>query len=148
MQYSILLFRSSNPGTAVCVRLYLVAVVKAGVFCVVKIVVYVFGLDLLRAQPSTYWLIFAAAFTIVVASVIALREDNLKRRLAYSTVSQLSYVVLATAILAPLSIVGACLHIIAHAFGKITLFFAAGSIYTASHKTEVSELAGIGRQMP
>ncbi|MDH3694589.1 MAG: proton-conducting transporter membrane subunit, partial [Gammaproteobacteria bacterium] len=70
------------------------------------------------------------------------------RRLAYSTVSQLSYVVLAAAILAPLSIVGACLHIIAHAFGKITLFFAAGSIYTASHKTQVSELAGIGRQMP
>jgi len=134
--------------TPVSALLHAVAVVKAGVFCVVKIVVYVFGLDLLRAQPSTHWLIFAAAFTIIVASVIALREDNLKRRLAYSTVSQLSYVVLAAAILAPLSIVGACLHIVAHAFGKITLFFAAGSIYTASHKTEVSELAGIGRQMP
>ena len=134
--------------TPVSALLHAVAVVKAGVFCVVKIVVYVFGLDLLRAQPTTHWLIFAAAFTIIVASVIALREDNLKRRLAYSTVSQLSYVVLAAAILAPLSIVGACLHIIAHAFGKITLFFAAGSIYTASHKTQVSELAGIGRQMP
>ncbi len=134
--------------TPVSALLHAVAVVKAGVFCVVKVVVYVFGLELLQSQPSTHWLIFAAAITIIIASIIALREDNLKRRLAYSTVSQLSYVVLATAILAPLSIVGACLHIVAHAFGKITLFFAAGSIYTASHKTEVSELAGIGRQMP
>jgi multicomponent Na+:H+ antiporter subunit D len=80
--------------------------------------------------------------------MIALNQDNLKRRLAYSTVSQLSYVVLAAAILTPISLVGAALHIAAHAFGKITLFFAAGSIYTASHKTEVSELDGIGRRMP
>jgi multicomponent Na+:H+ antiporter subunit D len=89
-----------------------------------------------------------AGFTIVAASVVALHADNLKRRLAYSTVSQLSYIVLATAILAPLSVIGAVLHIAAHAFGKITLFFAAGSIYTASHKTEVSQLDGIGRRMP
>ena len=79
---------------------------------------------------------------------MALRSDNLKRRLAYSTVSQLSYVVLAAALLAPLSIVGAALHIAAHAVGKITLFFAAGAIYTAAHKTQVSELDGIGRRMP
>jgi multicomponent Na+:H+ antiporter subunit D len=80
--------------------------------------------------------------------VVALRADNLKRRLAYSTVSQLSYVVLAAALLAPLSVVGAALHIAAHAVGKITLFFAAGAIYTAAHKTEVSQLDGIGRRMP
>jgi len=79
---------------------------------------------------------------------VALRADNLKRRLAYSTVSQLSYVVLAAAVLAPISVVGAALHIVAHAFGKITLFFAAGAIYTASRKTRVSELDGIGRRMP
>jgi multicomponent Na+:H+ antiporter subunit D len=89
-----------------------------------------------------------SGFTIVAASVVALHADNLKRRLAYSTVSQLSYVILAAAILAPLSIVGAALHIAAHALGKITLFFAAGSIYTAAHKTEVSQLDGIGRRMP
>ena len=89
-----------------------------------------------------------AGFTIIAASIVALRSDNLKRRLAYSTVSQLSYVVLAAALLAPLSVVGAVLHIAAHAFGKITLFFAAGAIYTAAHKTEVSQLDGIGRRMP
>jgi multicomponent Na+:H+ antiporter subunit D len=89
-----------------------------------------------------------AGFTIVAASVVALRSDNLKRRLAYSTVSQLSYVIVAAAVLAPLSVAGAALHIAAHAFGKITLFFAAGAIYTAAHKTEVSQLDGIGRRMP
>jgi multicomponent Na+:H+ antiporter subunit D len=89
-----------------------------------------------------------AGFTIIAASIVALRSDNLKRRLAYSTVSQLSYVVLAAALLAPLSVVGAVLHIAAHALGKITLFFAAGAVYTAAHKTEVSELDGIGRRMP
>jgi multicomponent Na+:H+ antiporter subunit D len=89
-----------------------------------------------------------AGFTIVAASIVALRADNLKRRLAYSTVSQLSYVVLAAAILTPLSVIGAVLHIAAHALGKITLFFAAGAVYTAAHKTEVSQLDGIGRRMP
>jgi multicomponent Na+:H+ antiporter subunit D len=132
--------------TPVSALLHAVAVVKAGVFSVVKIVVYVFGLDALAG--ATDWLIAIAGFTIVAASVVALSADNLKRRLAYSTVSQLSYVILAAAILAPLSVVGAALHIAAHAFGKITLFFAAGSIYTAAHKTEVSQLDGIGRRMP
>ncbi len=132
--------------TPVSALLHAVAVVKAGVFSVVKILVYVFGLDAL--DGNTDCLVAVASFTIVAASVVALRADNLKRRLAYSTVSQLSYVVLATALLAPLSVVGAVFHIAAHALGKITLFFAAGSIYTAAHKTEVSQLDGIGRRMP
>ena len=132
--------------TPVSALLHAVAVVKAGVFSVVKVLVYVFGLDALAG--ATDWLVAVAGFTIVAASVVALKSDNLKRRLAYSTVSQLSYVVLAAAILAPLSVIGAALHIAVHALGKITLFFAAGSIYTASHKTEVSELDGIGRRMP
>jgi multicomponent Na+:H+ antiporter subunit D len=134
--------------TPVSALLHAVAVVKAGVFAVVKILVYVFGLDFLTAQGTGNWLPYIAAFTIIAASIIALRQDNLKRRLAYSTISQLSYVVMAAAILAPLSAMGAALHIAAHAFGKITLFFAAGSIYTAAHKTEVSQLDGIGRRMP
>ena len=132
--------------TPVSALLHAVAVVKAGVFSVVKIVIYVFGLDQLAGATS--WLVAIAGFTIIAASIVALSADNLKRRLAYSTVSQLSYVILAVAILAPLSVVGAVLHIAAHAFGKITLFFAAGSIYTAAHKTEVSQLDGIGRRMP
>ncbi len=132
--------------TPVSALLHAVAVVKAGVFSIVKVVVYVFGLDFGAAAFA--WLPWVAGFTILAASIVALRADNLKRRLAYSTVSQLSYVVLAAAILTPLSVVGAVLHIAAHAFGKITLFFAAGAVYTAAHKTEVSELDGIGRRMP
>jgi multicomponent Na+:H+ antiporter subunit D len=112
------------------------------------VIVYVFGIDMLAGLSEAGWLVYVAGATVLLASLIALRQDNLKRRLAYSTVSQLSYVIMAAAILTPVSIAGAALHIVAHAFGKITLFFAAGSIYTASHKTEVSQLAGIGRRMP
>ena len=134
--------------TPVSALLHAVAVVKAGVFTILKIIVYVFGVDFLFAEPSSAWLFFAASFTILAASVVALRQQNLKRLLAYSTVSQLSYVVMASAILKPLAEVGAAMHMLAHGFGKITLFFAAGSIYTASKKTEVGQLSGIGRRMP
>jgi len=134
--------------TPVSALLHAVAVVKAGVFAVVKVIVYVFGPELLAGVRAADWLPVVAGFTILAASVVALRSDNLKRRLAYSTVSQLSYVVLAASLLVPLSIAAAALHIAAHAVGKITLFFAAGAIYTASHKTEVSQLDGIGRRMP
>jgi multicomponent Na+:H+ antiporter subunit D len=132
--------------TPVSALLHAVAVVKAGVFSIVKVVVYVFGVDFDAAAFA--WLPWVAGFTIIAASIVALRADNLKRRLAYSTVSQLSYVVLAAAILTPLSVAGAVLHIAAHALGKITLFFAAGAVYTAAHKTQVSELDGVGRRMP
>ena len=134
--------------TPVSALLHAVAVVKAGVFTIVKVIVYVFGVDYLFAEPSSGWLLYAAAFTIVAASIVALRQQNLKRLLAYSTVAQLSYVVMATAILKPLAEVGAAMHMLAHSFGKITLFFAAGSIYTASKKTELGQLRGIGRRMP
>ncbi|WP_245923263.1 monovalent cation/H+ antiporter subunit D family protein [Leucothrix arctica] len=134
--------------TPVSALLHAVAVVKAGVFSVVKVVAYIFGLELLQTAPGIEWLLYVACFTVVVASTIALQQDNLKKRLAYSTISQLSYVVMGALILAPLSLVGAALHIAVHAFGKITLFFAAGSIYTASHKTNISQLDGIGRRMP
>ncbi len=132
--------------TPVSALLHAVAVVKAGVFTVLKVIVYIFGFDILAG--NTDWLIGIACFTIIAASVVAFYADNLKRRLAYSTVSQLSYIILGAAVIAPLSLLGAAVHIAAHALGKITLFFAAGSIYTASHKTEVSQLDGIGREMP
>jgi len=134
--------------TPVSALLHAVAVVKAGVFAVTKIIVYIFGVDFLFAQPESGWLFYVAAFTIIAASVVALRQRNLKRMLAYSTISQLSYVVMAAAILKPLAEIGAAIHMVAHAFGKITLFFAAGAIYTAAHKTEIGELRGIGRRMP
>jgi multicomponent Na+:H+ antiporter subunit D len=134
--------------TPVSALLHAVAVVKAGVFTITKIIVYVFGVDFLFATPSSGWLVYAASFTIIAASVVALRQQNLKRLLAYSTVAQLSYVVMAAAVLKPLAEIGASIHMVAHAFGKITLFFAAGAIYTASKKSELHQLRGIGRRMP
>jgi len=134
--------------TPVSALLHAVAVVKAGVFALTKIIVYVFGIDFLFDAPSSGWLLYMAAFTIIAASLIALRQTNIKRLLAYSTIAQLSYVVMAAAILKPLAEVGAAIHIVAHAFGKITLFFAAGAIYVASKKTELHQLRGIGRRMP
>ena len=134
--------------TPVSALLHAVAVVKAGVFTIVKVAVFIFGVDHLSSLGQSEWLTAVAGTTVIAASIVALRQDNLKRRLAYSTVSQLSYVVLGVAILAPISLVGAAMHIAAHAFSKITLFFAAGSIYTAAHLTEVSQLDGIGRRMP
>ena len=134
--------------TPVSALLHAVAVVKAGVFSITKIVVYIFGFDLLAAENITTWLIALTAFTIVVGSIVALRQTNLKRLLAYSTIAQLSYVVMAALILQPIAGIGAAVHMVAHAFGKITLFFAAGAIYTASKKTELNQLSGIGKAMP
>ncbi len=134
--------------TPVSALLHAVAVVKAGVFTITKVIVYIFGIEHLFATPSSGWLLYAAAFTIIVASLVALRQTNIKRLLAYSTVAQLSYVIMAAAILKPLAEIGASIHMVAHAFGKITLFFAAGAIYTASKKTEIWQLKGIGRRMP
>ena len=128
--------------------LHAVAVVKAGVFSITKIIIYIFGVDWLFSLSTTQWLVWITSFTIIVASLIALRQTNLKRLLAYSTIGQLSYVVMASAILKPMAEIGAALHMVAHAFGKITLFFAAGAIYVASKKIDITQLAGIGRRMP
>jgi multicomponent Na+:H+ antiporter subunit D len=134
--------------TPVSALLHAVAVVKAGVFTVLKVSVYVFGPALLTETGASRWLIYVAGATIVIASLVALGEDNLKRRLAYSTVSQLSYIVLGALLANAASIIGGAMHMVMHAFGKITLFFCAGAIMVVSHKTEVSQLAGIGRRMP
>jgi multicomponent Na+:H+ antiporter subunit D len=134
--------------TPVSALLHAVAVVKAGVFTVTRVVLYIFGVDLLSELGMGVVLVYFASFTIIVASIIALKQDNLKARLAYSTVSQLSYIILGVALLTPSGIAGGIIHLVVHAFSKITLFFAAGAIYVAHHKTRVSELNGIGRQMP
>ncbi len=134
--------------TPVSALLHAVAVVKAGVFTVMKIVVYIFGIDLLADTGMSLWLAYVAAATLLIASLVALTKDNLKARLAYSTVSQLSYVVLGAALANSWGIVGGSMHIAMHAFGKITLFFCAGAIMVAAHKTEISDMAGIGKTMP
>ena len=134
--------------TPVSALLHAVAVVKAGVFTVLKIAVYIFGIDFLAELATGRWLLYLAAATILIASLVAMSKDNLKLRLAYSTISQLSYVLLGAFLANGLGVVGGGMHLAMHAFGKITLFFCAGAIMVATHKTEVSEMDGIGRAMP
>ena len=134
--------------TPVSALLHAVAVVKAGVFGMVRVGVFVFGAALLDDMGA--WLVLAvmSASTLLIGSTLALRHDNLKRRLAYSTISHLSYIVLGVALIGPLALTGALLHIVGHGVTKITLFFVAGAIHVRTHKENVSQLDGIGRQMP
>ncbi len=134
--------------TPVSALLHAVAVVKVGVFCIVRVVTGVFGVQFLQTLQLGTVLCYIAAFTIITASLIALAQDNLKARLAFSTVGQLSYIVLGVALLSPLGITGGMLHIAMHAFGKITLFFCAGAIFVATGFKNISQLNGIGRKMP
>ena len=134
--------------TPVSALLHAVAVVKAGVFTILKVAVYVFGPELLATSGGGRIIAYVAGATILVGSLVAMNKDNLKARLAYSTISQLSYVVLGAVLASAWGMVGSALHIVMHAFGKITLFFCAGAVLVAAHKTEVSELGGIGRRMP
>ncbi len=134
--------------TPVSALLHAVAVVKAGVFSVLKVVVYIFGIDFLAGSGMNQWLIYVASATVILASLIAMTMDNLKARLAYSTVSQLSYIVVGAALASSLGVIGGAMHIATHAVGKITLFFCAGAIYVAAHKTEISDMTGLGRVMP
>jgi multicomponent Na+:H+ antiporter subunit D len=134
--------------TPVSALLHAVAVVKVGVFSTVRVMLYIFGVDLMGnlhlGLPTAYFV----SITILVGSIVALSKDNLKARLAYSTVSQLSYVILGVALLNPIGVSGGLFHIAAHAFSKITLFFCAGAIYVTTHKKDISEMGGLGRQMP
>lgn len=134
--------------TPVSAFLHAVAVVKAGVFSILKVVVYVFGIDLLKDTGAGAPYMWIAAGSILLASLIAMRQDNLKARLAYSTVSQLSYVTLGAMLATSMGVMGGATQIAAHALGKMTLFMCAGAIYVAHHKTLVSEMRGLGRVMP
>ena len=134
--------------TPVSAFLHAVAVVKAGVFSVLKIVVYIFGIDLLHDTGASTPFMWIAAISILLASAIAMHKDNLKARLAYSTVSQLSYVTLGAMLATSMGVMGGATQIAAHALGKMTLFMCAGAIYVAHHKTLISEMRGLGRKMP
>lgn len=134
--------------TPVSALLHAVAVVKMGVFCVLRVVFHIFGVGLMDGLGLGIATAYLVSFTILMASVYALTRDDLKARLAYSTVSQLSYIVLGAVLLSPAAMVGGIVHIAAHAFSKITLFFCAGSIYCASGKRNISDMAGIGRRLP
>lgn len=134
--------------TPVSALLHAVAVVKAGVFTLLKTSVYIFGADLLLDLNARDILLYIAGATILLASLVAMTKDNLKARLAYSTVSQLAYVTLGALLATQAGMEGSAMQIATHAFGKITLFFCAGAIYVATKKTEISDMKGLGRAMP
>ena len=134
--------------TPVSALLHAVAVVKAGVFTILKVSVYTFGPELISGTGAADLLLWVVAATIILGSLVAFTKDNLKARLAYSTISQLSYIVLGALLANRWGIMGGGMHIVMHAFGKITLFFGAGAIMVAAHKTEISQMKGLGRTMP
>lgn len=134
--------------TPVSALLHAVAVVKAGVFAILKVCVFIFGLDLLSILPGTQFLLYLAGASVLLASIFAMRQDNLKARLAYSTVSQLGYITIGALLATSAGVIGGSMHIAMHAFGKITLFFCAGAVLVAAHKSKISEMQGIGWQMP
>jgi len=134
--------------TPVSALLHAVAVVKTGVFSTLRVILFIFGTDAMRQIGADQLALAAAAVTILIGSLLALGQDNLKARLAFSTISQLSYIILGAALLNPDGVTGGVAHITNHAVSKITLFLCAGSIYVSAHKTRVSELCGLARRMP
>ncbi|MGK2871041.1 MAG: proton-conducting transporter transmembrane domain-containing protein [Alphaproteobacteria bacterium] len=134
--------------TPVSAFLHAVAVVKAGVFTVLKVGIYIFGVGFLSETHASEWMIWVAAASLIIASFVALRKDELKARLAYSTIAQLAYVTLGVSLASVMGMVGGVLQLVAHALGKITLFMCAGAIYVASGKRNISEMRGLGRLMP
>lgn len=134
--------------TPVSALLHAVAVVKAGVFSMSRIILSGFGVETMNSLGLGLPTAYVAAFTIVAASLIALTKDDIKARLAYSTVSQLSYVIIGVSLLTPMAVQGGLLHIANHAFAKITLFFGAGAIYVVTHQKKISQMNGLGRKMP
>jgi multicomponent Na+:H+ antiporter subunit D len=134
--------------TPVSALLHAVAVVKVGAFSIVRVITGIFGIDFLSSFGLGAIVTAIASITIIVSSCIALTQDELKRRLAYSTIGQLSYIILGVALLSPKGVTGGMLHIAMHAFGKITLFFVAGAIFVATGKKYISQMVGIGKAMP
>ncbi len=134
--------------TPVSALLHAVAVVKSGVFSLIRITYFVFGASVIRAVDVTKYLIPFVVITVVMGSLLALHQDHLKKRLAYSTISQLGYILLGILMLNPNGLIGAILHMINHAVIKITLFFAVGSISHMTHKKYIHQISGLGKKMP
>ncbi len=134
--------------TPVSALLHAVAVVKTGVFSTVRVFLFVFGPEAMREIGADQLALGFAAVTILAGSLLALSQDNLKARLAFSTVSQLSYIILGAALLNSSGVLGGVAHITNHAVSKITLFLCAGSIYVSAHKTEISQMSGLAKRMP
>jgi len=134
--------------TPVSALLHAVAVVKSGVFGILRSMYSIFGITALIGLKMGYFVATLVSITILVASIIAMQQDVLKRRLAYSTISQLGYITLGAGLFNAIGLTGGLLHIINHALLKITLFFCAGAVITVTGKKKISELNGLGKRMP
>lgn len=134
--------------TPVSALLHAVAVVKAGVFGIIRVVCYIYGVSMVKELGLGVILACFISFTVIVANLFAIREDNLKKRLAYSTINQLAFIILGVSLLSPLSLKGSMFHIFFHAFMKITLFMCAGTIMAVTGMKYISEMRGIGKAMP
>ena len=134
--------------TPVSALLHAVAVVKAGVFSILMVICYIFGPEFMNSSGSGTFLIWASTITLFLSSVIAITKNDIKARLAYSTVSQLSYIILGGAIATNYSLIASVSNIMMHGVGKITLFFCAGAIYVSTKITKISDLNGLGHKMP
>jgi multicomponent Na+:H+ antiporter subunit D len=140
--------RAMVAPTPVSALLHAVAVVKAGVFCQLRVYFNIFGVELLHNQNLDIFLIYFVSITILLGSLFALKQDDIKAMLAYSTISQLSYIILAAGLYSYHGMLGGVVHIVMHGFGKITLFMCAGSILCGARIKKISRLGGIGRRMP
>lgn len=134
--------------TPVTALLHAVAVVKAGAFAIIRLTYYSFGTDFVAGTWAQYVVMGIVIFTILYGSCRAVKETHIKRRLAYSTISNLSYVLFGVTIMTPLGLVGALSHMVFHAVMKIASFFCAGAVMHQTEKNYVHELDGLGRRMP
>lgn len=139
---------ASVAPTPVTALLHAVAVVKAGAFAIIRITYFSFGTDFLKGSFAQYILMGAALITILFGSTMALKETHLKRRLAYSTISNLSYIVFGASLMTPAGLTGAMTHLVVHGVVKITLFFCAGAVLYKTGKEYVYDLRAMGRRMP
>jgi multicomponent Na+:H+ antiporter subunit D len=134
--------------TPVSSLLHAVAVVKSGIFALIRVSYFIFGSEVLYEIRGNYYISILVVLTILMGSLLALHQDNLKKRLAYSTVSQLGYILLGIVLLNEESLTGGLLHLVNHAVIKITLFFCVGAIYFMTEKKYINEIKGIGKEMP
>lgn len=134
--------------TPVTALLHAVAVVKAGAFAIIRLTYYSFGTEFLRGTWAQTVVMTVVMFTIVYGCSRAVKETHIKRRLAYSTISNLSYILFGAVIMTPLGLVGALTHLVFHAVMKISSFFCAGAIMHQTDRHYVHELDGLGYKMP
>lgn len=140
--------QASVAPTPVTALLHAVAVVKTGVFAIIRLIYYSFGTELLVGTWAQYVVLAFVSFTIVFGSTVALRSPHIKRRFAYSTISNLSYILFGVALMTPAGLAAGLLHMIYHAVIKITLFFTAGSFLFNTHREYIYEIEGYGKYMP